>query len=124
MGPASETGAVQPNALKPNSNDSLGELLMEMPDNAFAFYTHPAPVPGDSFTKPLIIALLALLASRYLGGGGQKASFDTAGANPTLWKTIPEFLRLTRHPAASSKDLAGWLSGSGGRGWTTRSILG
>ena len=42
---------------------------MEMPDNAFTSNSHPA-FPGDSLTKPLTIALLALLASRYLDGGG------------------------------------------------------
>jgi uncharacterized protein YidB (DUF937 family) len=29
-------------------------------------------VPGGNLTKPLVIALLALLASRYMGGGAQK----------------------------------------------------
>ena len=32
---------------------------------------HPA-VPGGSVAKPLIIALLALLASRYFGGKGSQ----------------------------------------------------
>ena len=60
---------------------------MGMPDTAFASDTNSA-VPGDSFTKPLIIASLALLASRYLGGGGQKASSDAAEANPTPSRTF------------------------------------
>ena len=79
---------------------------MEMPDNAFAFDSHPA-VPGDSLTKPLIIALLALLASRYLDGGGQKAFSDAAGVNPTPSRTLPE------SPANSSPSSIleglGWL---------------
>jgi len=41
---------------------------MGLPDNIFGSDTNPA-VPGGNITKPLMIALLAYLASRYLGGG-------------------------------------------------------
>jgi uncharacterized protein YidB (DUF937 family) len=40
-------------------------------DNIFGGDKGPA-VPGGSVAKPLMIALLALLASRYMSGGGQK----------------------------------------------------
>ena len=79
---------------------------MEMPDNALASETHPA-VPGDSLTKPLIIALLALLASRYLGRGGQKASSDAAGANRTPSRTIPK--SPANSPPSSILEGLGWL---------------
>jgi uncharacterized protein YidB (DUF937 family) len=42
-----------------------------MPQNIFGSDSNPA-VPGGSLAKPLIIALLALLASRAMSGGGQK----------------------------------------------------
>lgn len=74
---------------------------MEMPDNTFASDSNPA-IPGDSLTKPLIIALLALLASRYLGGSGQKTSSD-ARANPKPWRTILET------PANTILEELGWL---------------
>jgi len=38
-------------------------------------------VPGGNLTKPLVIALLALLASRYMGGG-QKQSAPDASKTP------------------------------------------
>ena len=37
-------------------------------DDVFGSSSNPA-VPGGSVTKPLMIALLALLASRYMSGG-------------------------------------------------------
>jgi uncharacterized protein YidB (DUF937 family) len=43
-------------------------------------------VPGGSVTKPLVIALLALLASRYLSGGGQE---QTQAPTPQMPK-LPE----------------------------------
>jgi uncharacterized protein YidB (DUF937 family) len=43
-----------------------------MPQNIFGSDSGPA-VPGGSVTKPLIIALLALLASRYMSGGQKQA---------------------------------------------------
>jgi uncharacterized protein YidB (DUF937 family) len=44
-----------------------------MPQNTFGSDSNPA-VPGGSLAKPLIIALLALLASRAMSGGGQKSA--------------------------------------------------
>lgn len=48
-------------------------------------------VPGGNVTKPLMIALLALLASRYLSGGSKEtpasARPDTAPASPS---SIPD----------------------------------
>ena len=41
---------------------------MALPDDVFGSDDNPA-VPGGNMTKPLIIALLAYLASRYFGGG-------------------------------------------------------
>lgn len=42
---------------------------MPLPDEIFAAQSNPA-VPGGSFAKPLILALLALLAARKFGGAG------------------------------------------------------
>ena len=41
---------------------------MGLPDDIFGSDTNPA-LPGGNITKPLMIAVLAYLASRYLGGG-------------------------------------------------------
>jgi uncharacterized protein YidB (DUF937 family) len=41
---------------------------MALPDDVFGSEDNPA-VPGGNMTKPLIIALLAYLASRYFGSG-------------------------------------------------------
>ena len=41
---------------------------MGLPDDIFGSDTNPA-VPGGNITKPLVIALLAYLASRYFSGG-------------------------------------------------------
>jgi uncharacterized protein YidB (DUF937 family) len=41
---------------------------MALPDDIFGSDTNPA-VPGGNITKPLVIALLAYLASRYFSGG-------------------------------------------------------
>jgi len=41
---------------------------MALPDDVFGSDDNPA-VPGGNMTKPLIIALLAYLASRYFGSG-------------------------------------------------------
>ena len=38
-----------------------------MPQNIFGSDSSPA-VPGGNLTKPLVIALLAMLASRYMSG--------------------------------------------------------
>jgi uncharacterized protein YidB (DUF937 family) len=37
-------------------------------------------VPGGNVTKPLMIALLALLASRYMSGGSKEAPKDSSGS--------------------------------------------
>jgi uncharacterized protein YidB (DUF937 family) len=57
-----------------------------MPQNMFGSDSGPA-VPGGSVTKPLVIALLALLASRYLSGGGQKQA--PAPEAPRLPESLP-----------------------------------
>jgi len=56
-----------------------------MPQNIFDSESNPA-VPGGSVTKPLIIALLALLASRYMSGGQKQAQAEA----PKLPESIPE----------------------------------
>jgi len=56
-----------------------------MPQNIFGSDSGPA-VPGGSVTKPLVIALLALLASRYLSGGQKQAPAPEA---PRLPESIP-----------------------------------
>jgi uncharacterized protein YidB (DUF937 family) len=44
---------------------------MGLPDNIFGS-DKSSPVPGGNVAKPLIIALLALLASRYMSGKGNQ----------------------------------------------------
>ena len=56
-----------------------------MPQNIFGSDTSTA-VPGGSVTKPLVIALLALLASRYLSGGQKQAPAPEA---PRLPDSVP-----------------------------------
>lgn len=55
---------------------------MALPDEIFAAQSNPA-VPGGSFAKPLILALLALLAARKFGGSGggseEKPDFSLPG---------------------------------------------
>ena len=57
-----------------------------MPQNIFGSDSNPA-VPGGSLAKPLIIALLALLASRAMSGGGQK---NTPAEMPKLPEAAPQ----------------------------------
>ena len=57
-----------------------------MPQNIFGSDSNPA-VPGGSLAKPLIIALLALLASRAMSGGGQK---NAPVEMPKLPEAVPE----------------------------------
>jgi uncharacterized protein YidB (DUF937 family) len=54
---------------------------MGLSDNIFGS-DKSSPVPGGSVAKPLIIALLALLASRYMTGSGQQAGAPAAGSTP------------------------------------------
>ena len=49
-------------------------------DDIFGSSSNPA-VPGGNLTKPLVIALLALLASRYMGSG-TKASPTSESVDP------------------------------------------
>jgi len=53
---------------------------MGLPDDIFGSDTNPA-VPGGNITKPLMIALLAYMASRYFGGG-QKEETGSATSEP------------------------------------------
>jgi uncharacterized protein YidB (DUF937 family) len=57
-------------------------------------------VPGGNVTKPLVIALLALLASRYMSGGPKDTS---ASASPNTG--------ATSEPDASPSDVLGGLGG-------------
>ena len=59
---------------------------MAIPDDIFGSDTNPA-VPGGNITKPLVIALLAYLASRYLSGA-QKG--DAPAAEPAPSKPLPQ----------------------------------
>ena len=56
-----------------------------MPQNIFGSDSSLA-VPGGSLTKPLVIALLALLASRYMSGGQKQAPAPEA---PRLPESMP-----------------------------------
>ena len=61
-------------------------------------------VPGGNLTKPLVIALLALLASRYMAGG-QKQSMPAPDASKS--PEAPRRVRRRMHlPAACSMVLA------------------
>jgi uncharacterized protein YidB (DUF937 family) len=53
---------------------------MGLPDNIFGS-DKGSPVAGG-VAKPLIIALLALLASRYMSGSGQDAGAPASGSTP------------------------------------------
>jgi uncharacterized protein YidB (DUF937 family) len=69
---------------------------VKMPQNIFGSDSGPA-VPGGSVAKPLIIALLALLASRYMSGGQKQAQ---APEMPRLPEANP-----STNPDASSGSL-------------------
>jgi uncharacterized protein YidB (DUF937 family) len=71
-----------------------------MPQNIFGSDSNPA-VPGGSLAKPLIIALLALLASRAMSGGGQK-------------KTPAEMPKLPEAAPQPAEDPGSVLDGLGG----------
>jgi uncharacterized protein YidB (DUF937 family) len=70
-----------------------------MSQNIFGSDSGPA-VPGGSVTKPLIIALLALLASRYMSGGQKQAPAEM----PKLPDPVPQ----------SAEDPGSVLDGLGG----------
>ncbi|MGA7545320.1 MAG: YidB family protein [Methyloceanibacter sp.] len=71
---------------------------MGLLDNVFGSGSSSA-VPGGNVTKPLMIALLALLASRYMSGGSKSpAASDSAPASPST-------------PTASPGDIVGGLGG-------------
>ena len=52
--------------------------MMGLLDSVFGSDSSSA-VPGGNVTKPLMIALLALLASRYMSGGSKEAPKDSSG---------------------------------------------
>lgn len=72
-------------------------------DNIFGSDSSSA-VPGGNVAKPLMIALLALLASRYMSGGSKEAT--PASARPDSAPTSP-----TSVPDASPGDVLGGLAG-------------
>jgi uncharacterized protein YidB (DUF937 family) len=53
--------------------------MMGLLDSVFGSDSSSA-VPGGNLTKPLMIALLALLASRYMSGGSKEAPKDSSGS--------------------------------------------
>lgn len=55
---------------------------MALPDDVFGSDDNPA-VPGGNMTKPLIIALLAYLASRYFGGGQAEEGASKPASPPS-----------------------------------------
>jgi uncharacterized protein YidB (DUF937 family) len=59
-------------------------------------------VPGGNVTKPLMIALLALLASRYMGGGSKQSPAGPADPIPTSPASTPD---------PSPGDVVGGLGG-------------
>jgi uncharacterized protein YidB (DUF937 family) len=59
-------------------------------------------VPGGNVTKPLIIALLALLASRYMGGGSKQSPVGGTDPVPTSPASTPD---------PSPGDILGGLGG-------------
>ena len=71
-----------------------------MPQNIFGSDGGPA-VPGGNVAKPLIVALLALLASRYFGGGKKQ-------------EPVPQAPRLPEPAPQSAPDPGSILDGLGG----------
>jgi uncharacterized protein YidB (DUF937 family) len=62
---------------------------MGLLDNVFGSGSSSA-VPGGNVTKPLMIALLALLASRYMSGGSKDAPASARPDAPTLPDSMPD----------------------------------
>ncbi|MGC2409545.1 MAG: YidB family protein [Methyloceanibacter sp.] len=75
---------------------------MGLLDNVFGSGSSSA-VPGGNVTKPLMIALLALLASRYMSGGSKEAP---ASARPDTAPTLPDSM-----PDPSPGTILGGLGG-------------
>jgi uncharacterized protein YidB (DUF937 family) len=75
---------------------------MGLLDNVFGSGSSSA-VPGGNVTKPLMIALLALLASRYMSGGTKEAP---APARPDTAPTSPDSI-----PDLSPGTVVGGLGG-------------
>ncbi len=61
---------------------------MALPDDVFGSDDNPA-VPGGNITKPLVIALLAYLASRYFGGGQAEEGASKTAPAPSEPLPIP-----------------------------------
>src|SRR5271167_62854 len=62
---------------------------MGLLDNVFGSGSSSA-VPGGNVTKPLMIALLALLASRYMSGGSKEAPASARPDAPKLPDSMPD----------------------------------
>ena len=62
---------------------------MGLLDNVFGSGSGSA-VPGGNVTKPLMIALLALLASRYMSGGSKEAPASARPDAPKLPDSMPD----------------------------------
>jgi len=80
---------------------------MGLPDDIFGSDTNPA-VPGGSITKPLMIALLAYMASRYFGGG-QKEETGSATSEPLPRSSDPLPGSTTEPSSGSILDGLGGL---------------
>lgn len=93
---------------------------MGVPDNVFASDAHPA-VSGDSLTKPLIIALLALLASRHLGGGQKEGSdsaqspTDTSPSSPGILEGLGSLIDQFRQKGLG-ETVDTWVNPGANRG--------
>jgi uncharacterized protein YidB (DUF937 family) len=62
---------------------------MGLLDNVFGSGSSTA-VPGGNVTKPLMIALLALLASRHMSGGSKEAAASARPDAPKLPDSMPD----------------------------------
>ncbi len=80
-------------------------------DSIFGSEKGPA-VPGGNVAKPLMIALLALLASRYMAGGGQKElptapPQDTAPIRPASLVALAAYLNGSRTLVSAKASIPG-----------------
>lgn len=71
---------------------------MALPDNIFGSDDNP-PVPGGNITKPLVIALLAYLATRYLGSGQEE---EAASSHEPLPRPAEQLPSSAAGPSAGS----------------------